>query len=182
MNLFDTEKLIHLLNEGNHLAFERIYQTYSNGLWDLALQYLKSPMLADDALQYVFMRLWENRQFVNPKQNIRNFLFTILKNYLINVLKSKENEVERYILATREAMEEAKSSAREKIELEQRIAMIYRFITQLPTQKKRICELKLAGYSNENIADEMNVSVNTVKSQYHTALGMLRDMATLHKE
>lgn len=175
MKFLDEEKIITLLNESNHLAFEHLYNTYSNGLYNLAIMYLKSPVLSEDALQYVFMKLWENRQFINPKQNIRNFLYTVLKNHVLNILKSNHNDVEKYMEAMREAVDSVSDTPQEKIQLEQRIGKLYESISTLPLQKKRICELKLVGMTNEAISDEMGISVNTVKSHYRTALISLRE-------
>ena len=63
----------------------------------------------------------------------------------------------------------------EKLEKREQMSLFYRALSKLPPQKKEICLMKLRGdMSNQEIADRLHVSVNTVKSHYQEALKMLR--------
>ena len=64
------------------LFFER----YNRLLYALAYRYFKSGEEAEDAVQYTFMKLWEQRTNFSFESGIRSLLFTILKNYILNEL------------------------------------------------------------------------------------------------
>ena len=62
------------------------------------------------------------------------------------------------------------------MEEQQTIDVLHKGINSLPPQKRRVCQLKLEeGITNQNIADEMGISIHTVKTHYRESLKMLRD-------
>ena len=82
----DYELLIQL-KDGNEKAFSAVFETYHRYLYVLACRYLMSESYAEDAVQYTFMRLWEGRETFDYKTGIKNLLFTILKNYILNEIR-----------------------------------------------------------------------------------------------
>ena len=58
---------------------------------------------------------------------------------------------------------------------EDQLRLVRKAIEQLSPQKRKIVELKISGkYSNQEIADKLNLSINTIKFQYSQALKELR--------
>ena len=65
--------------------------------------------------------------------------------------------------------------ARENLEKKELMASFYKAVDMLPPQKRSICLMKvLEELTNQEIAERMNLSVNTVKTHYTEALKMLR--------
>ena len=88
----DSEKetdslLLKKLRKGDEQAFCQIFDQYHRYLYVLASRYLMSESYAEDAVQYTFMKLWEGRTFFDFRSGIRNLLFTILKNYVLNEME-----------------------------------------------------------------------------------------------
>ena len=55
-----------------------------------------SESYAEDAVQYTFMRLWEGRETFDYKTGIKNLLFTILKNYILNEIRHNNLVIQKH--------------------------------------------------------------------------------------
>lgn len=169
----DYELLIQL-REGNERAFSIVFDMYHRYLYVLACRYLMSGDYAEDAVQYTFMRLWEDRKKFDYRNGIKNLLFTILKNYVLNEIRHNNLVLQKnYELA--QLSEKMQANLLEKIEDADFRSHLYKLINQLTPQKKRVCLLKIEkGMSNEEVANLMNISVPTVKSHYTQVIKLLR--------
>ena len=78
------KEIVLLLINGSHSAFSKIYVKCHRQFFLLALRYLKSKEMAEDAVQYSFMRLWETRTQIDVEQGVEPYLYGILKNHLLN--------------------------------------------------------------------------------------------------
>ena len=87
MEKIDKEIVLLLIN-GSHSAFSKIYVKCHRQFFLLALRYLKSKEMAEDAVQYSFMRLWETRTQIDAEQGVEPYLYGILKNHLLNTYKA----------------------------------------------------------------------------------------------
>ncbi|MDX9748456.1 MAG: RNA polymerase sigma-70 factor [Paludibacter sp.] len=169
----DYELLIKL-KDGNEKAFSVVFENYHRYLYVLACRYLMSESYAEDAVQYTFMRLWEGRESFDYKTGIKNLLFTILKNYILNEIRHNNLVIQKnYELA--QLGEEDESNFLHSMEDADFKKHFYNLIQQLPPQKREVCLLKIQqGFSNQEVADEMNISVPTVKSHYTQVIKLLR--------
>ncbi len=75
-----------LLKKRDKDAFSVIYQKYHRYLYSLALKYLKSAQMAEDAVQHVFVKLWESTAAIQIEINLKNYLYTMTKNYILNTM------------------------------------------------------------------------------------------------
>jgi RNA polymerase sigma-70 factor (ECF subfamily) len=169
----DFELLIQL-RDGNEKAFSAVFETYHRYLYVLASRYLMSDIYAEDAVQYTFMRLWEGRETFDYKAGIKNLLFTILKNYILNEIRHNNLVIQKnYELA--QFNEEIESGFLNNFEDADFKTHLYKLIDQLPPKKKEVCLLKIQqGLTNQEVADALNISVPTVKSHYTQVIKLLR--------
>lgn len=169
----DYELLIQL-QDGDEKAFSVVFDTYHRYLYVLASRYLMSDSYAEDAVQYTFMRLWEGRETFDYKTGIKNLLFTILKNYILNEIRHNNLVIQKnYELA--QLNEEMEAGFLHNLEDADFKTHLYKLIEQLPPQKKEVCLLKIQqGMSNQEVADAMNISIPTVKSHYTQVIKVLR--------
>ena len=80
------EDLLTSLRQGSEDAFTVIYERYHKLLYVLAYKYLKSTYSSEDAVQQVFLKLWEARSLLMVNVNLRNYLYTMLKNHVLNAV------------------------------------------------------------------------------------------------
>jgi RNA polymerase sigma-70 factor (ECF subfamily) len=167
-------KLLMQLHDGNEKAFSIVFDTYHRYLYVLACRYLMSESFAEDAVQHTFMRLWEGRETFDYQTGIKNLLFTILKNYLLNEIRHNNMVLQKnYELA--QLTEEIETNLLHELEDADFKTHLYRLVEKLPPQKREVCLLKIQqGMSNQEVADKMNISVPTVKSHYTQVIKLLR--------
>jgi RNA polymerase sigma factor (sigma-70 family) len=92
MKLYLDIKKLHDLKKGDKDAFEKIYWMYRKPVYGMAFRYLKVHELAEDAVQDVFFKLWEKRETLDVEKPFEPFLFSILKNHVLNMIKMKKEE------------------------------------------------------------------------------------------
>jgi RNA polymerase sigma-70 factor (ECF subfamily) len=170
----DDAELIHLLREGDENAFTFIYVRYHKMLYALAWRYLKSQTMAEDVVQHVFVKLWEYRKTTSITINLRNYLYSMTKNYVLNCIRNEQSAItHNYRIAQSAGTFE--ENLFEIIEQKELMSVFYQAIKLLPTQKREVCLLKMdEKLSNQEIADKMKLSVNTVKAHYAQAIKLLR--------
>ena len=167
-------KLLMQLRDGNEKAFSAVFETYHRYLYVLACRYLMSENNAEDAVQHTFMRLWEGRASYDYQSGIKNLLFTILKNYVLNEIRHNNMALQKnYEIA--QLNEEMETGFLPELEDADFKSHLYKLIEQLPPQKREVCLLKIQqGMSNQEVADTMNISVPTVKAHYTQVVKLLR--------
>jgi len=167
-------ELLMQLKDGNEKAFSIVFETYHRYLYVLAFRYLMSDSYAEDAVQYTFMRLWERKENFDYKTGIKNLLFTILKNYILNEIRHNNLVIQKnYELA--QFTEDMETDFLHKLEDADFRSHFYKLIDQLAPQKRGVCLLKIQqGMSNQEVADAMHISVPTVKSHYTQVIKLLR--------
>ncbi|MBF6628074.1 MAG: RNA polymerase sigma-70 factor [Proteiniphilum sp.] len=163
-----------LIRKRDKEAFSMIYQKYHRYLFALALKYLKDTHLAEDAVQHVFVKLWESTRDIHIEINLKNYLYTMTKNYILNFIRDHREMVSlNYVNAQVDVS--GQEDIQQAMENRQMQDILYKGIEQLPPQKKEVCKRKLeTDDSNQQIAEKMGISVHTVKSHYQESLKLLR--------
>ncbi len=165
------------LQKGETEAFSFLFDHYSKLIYALAYKYLRSKEDAEDAVQYTFMKIWEQREKLDFSKGVRSLLYTILKNYILNLYRHQQSISKgQESLYINEIVDDSAILAFEKKDFS---FFLNHAISSLPPQKRKICQLKIdAGLTNQEIAEQMNLSVCTVKSHYNTTIKMLRNVVS----
>ena len=167
--------LVQQLKQGNQLAFTMMYKLYATQAFSLAFKYLCNKELAEDAVQNLIMKLWINREQLDENQPINHYLFTVLKHDLLNTLRDSKND----IFVLNDCLELLNYLDKDDEEVQEydreQISIIRNAINQLSPQRKKIFALKITGkYSNQEIAEKLNLSINTIKFQYSQSLKQIK--------
>ncbi len=164
------------LKQGNQLAFTILYNTYSEQAYRLAFKYLCNKELAEDAVQNLFMKVWAKRATLDESRPLNHFLFTVLKNDLLNILRDSKNNI--FVLDDcLELLERIDGDNQDNDDIDkEQLELIRRAVDQLSPQRKKIFSLKVSGkYTNQEIADKLHLSVNTIKFQYSQSLKQIKE-------
>lgn len=170
----EAQALVKALKEGNQLAFSIVYKTYAAQTFSLAFKYLLNKELAEDAVQNLFLKLWLKKEEIDETKPINRYLFMMLKNDLLNTLRDSKKNI--YLLEDCLSMvlELEDNSQNENLKQEQ-MNIIQQALEQLSPQRRKVFEMKVSGkYSNQEIADKLNLSINTIKFQYSQSLKQIR--------
>lgn len=170
----EEQYLVKALKQGNQLAFSMIYKKYVSQAFTLAFKYLFSKELAEDAVQNLFLKLWMIREDIDETKPINRYIFTILRNDLLNTLRDSKKNIFVLEDCLSMLMNLEDTSQHENLEQEQ-LYIIQQAVEQLSPQRRKIFEMKASGnYTNQEIADKLNLSINTIKFQYSQSLKLIR--------
>lgn len=162
--------------EGNRAAFEKIFRKYYKQLTGYAFTFIRCGQQAEDIVQTVFLRIWSNKEIWDPPGKLKPYLFTGVKNEALNEIRHKkiqrDSEEELSELFT-----ELKSNSffGKDTGLEELRDTIQKEIDRLPLRCKEIFLLnRNSGLTYREIANHLDISINTVNTQMGRALKMLR--------
>lgn len=172
--IIDDDKLFARISQGDEEAFTIVYNKYHKLIYVLAYRYLMSVEMAEDVVQHVFTRLWEYRSELCVNISLKNYLFTMTKNHVLNLIRNENNAlIKNYEIV--QAIPTYEDDLIEKLEEKEMMSLFYQAVELLPPQKREICLMKIKEeLSNQEIADKLKLSINTVKTHYSEALKLLR--------
>lgn len=168
------DELFSLIEEGDEGAFTLVYEKYHKLLYVVAYRYLMNREMAEDIVQHVFVRLWEFRSALSVSVSLKNYLFTMTKNYVLDQIRNEHTAlIKNYEILQRKG--DYEDDLVEKLEKRELLSLFYEAIDLLPAQKRDICLMKVRDeLSNKDIAGKLGLSVNTIKTHYSEALKLLR--------
>ena len=163
------------LKKGSFSAFDHIFSSYKARLYTFAVGYLKVTEDAQELVQEVFVKVWENREMLDETRSFNSYLFTISKNTILNYFRKKANE-QSYIDYIKKNTSLSYNKTEEDLAYEELQEKASRVIEQLPARQKEIYRLsREQGLSNEEIARQLKISKKTVENQVTLALKFLRE-------
>lgn len=175
MDTLVSEKLlIEQLLAQNEKAFETVFKRYYKALHAYAFAIVKEEDLAEDIVQQVFFRIWQNAGNLRIQSSIAAYLYRSVNNESLNHLKHQKLVV-AHQKETAPHMKEERDSAAGKIlnkELEEKIREA---LNALPEHCRTVFQLsRFENLKYQEIADRLGISIKTVENQMGKALKMLR--------
>lgn len=165
--------------EGKEFALNQVYQSLYRPLCYFADKLVENKEQAEDIVTESFMKVWEKRRDFDSLPKIKAFLYISVRNACLNYLKHAKTQLRSY-KEIKYLGQNEESVINEAIETEV-LNAIFEEIERLPAQCKEIFKLLFfKGMSTAAIAEQMNLSVQTVRNQKSKALDMLR-MALLKR-
>ena len=166
-NILDSFKL------NDESGLKTLFDRYYRPLCVYSMKYLGDIHIAEDIVQEVFIRFWEEKKYKNIKGSLKNYLFVSVRNRSVNYLKSNLNVNTEYIKHLNEefAFEQFDDDL-----IAEKKQKLYKEIEKLPPQSKKI--LKLIVFEKlkyKEVSKELDVSLNTVKTHFSRALKQLRN-------
>ena len=167
------------LHDDNERKFDEIFYTYKDKLYGYILGLTHDAQEAEDTVQNVFMRLWQNRERLGEVENVNAYLFRMAQNDIIDASRkfvrhqqllsewfsddvAAENPL-RDLLSS-----EVENSLREAVE-------------QLTDQQRRVFTMRREqGMSHVDIARQLGISVETAESTMKRALKSVRSYLVAH--
>ena len=170
-----SEKLLVIeLSKGNEKAFRSLYDRYRPDVYAYSLSLLKSSANAKEIVQEVFLRIWLNRNTINPDLSFKSFVFTITRNLSFNFLKKAANDKslrDEIFIKPREYYNPIENKILEE-EYEQMRRMA---IDRLSPKRKLIFTMsREEKKSYQEISAELHISMSTVKNHMSKSLDSLR--------
>lgn len=166
-------ELIIALKEGDIQAFSQLFDRYGKRLFHFSVGYLKSAENAEEIVQDVFLKIWNNRQELLAQKSFESYLFTIAKNGILNTIRKSKSE--QVYLNYKKIHPDKNVLLDDELDYKELEKAYTESVEKLSSKRKEIYLLsRQHSLSNAEIADRMNISVKTVENQMTSALSHIR--------
>lgn len=169
----DEQLLLSATQAGDESAFDALFRAYYAPLCRYAATLAEGDWdEAEDIVQQVFVKLWEQRAALDVRWSLRAYLYKMVHHRCLNRLRDARTR-ERYKVFNAEQLEkQAVHPTGPVTELSERIQ---KALAALPTECRRIFELsRFEELKYREIADQLGISIKTVETQMGKALRILR--------
>lgn len=172
---FNTDTLVEQLKRGDVEAFDALFDEYSQKLFGFALKYLKSEVEAEELVQEVFVRVWENRKSLKSDYSFKSYLYTIALNQIRKFFNKRANAL-RYLTEVKTDDSFLDTNTVDSIDYASVLERIDELIEKLPERKKLIfIKSRKEGKSSKEIAAELQITVGAVDNQISDAMKIIRE-------
>lgn len=159
------------IREGDKKTFDMTFDLHYLPLCAFISRYIHDKSIIEDLVIECFAKIWENRQTLNIKTSFQNYLVTMVKNSAISYLRKNQFLVTDFDNISNSLYED-ETDPLEDVQL---LNKLHDAIDRLPEQRRNILKMSVfEEKSNARIAEELHISVNTVKTQIARSYRFLR--------
>lgn len=170
-------ELVERLSSGDETAFCLLYARYWERIRNFCCRLVHSQDLAENYAQDIFLKIWENRELLDPERSFSCFLYTIARNKAINYLR----QVARSDLLTRRFIQDytrkTTVETEEAAELLEKdyLLLLQNAILNLPPRQQEVFRLsRNYNLSHKEIAERLGLSVYTVQEYISASLKSIK--------
>lgn len=176
---YNEYELLRQLGAGSEYAFTRLFDHYRGTIYGIALKFLKSPVLAEEIVQDVFLKVWHKREEMAEVKNLDAYLFIMARNFIFDRIKKMSYEAADEISIV---MEQSSADDTEYLVRQHQCQqLLQQAIGMLPAQQRQVYQFaKQDGLTHEMIAEKMQLSKHTVKKHMAMALQSIRKHLESH--
>jgi len=169
VTLAKRETLVHTSHE---VIFEEAFKSNFKALYAYSYTMLQDEGMAEEIVQTVFLKLWENRERMTIHTSLRAYLYKSVYNESLNYLKHRKVQ-RRYM---EEAMVAHKQQQTEETEADNELQrQLQRALRQLPEKCRTVFQLsRFEELKYQEIAERLGISLKTVEAHMGKALKLLR--------
>lgn len=172
------QSLLSQVAEGNEGAFTQLFHRYHHKLGAYIYQLTSSRELAEEVVLDVFMKVWNDREALKEVEHFSAWLYRISRNHALNARRDNLRRLLREKEAERNLSGETEDDF---LAREEQFHLIEQAINQLPPQQKKVFIMsRYQRLKYEEIAREMNISRETVKSYLQVAHTSIRKFILGH--
>ncbi|MEO3403338.1 RNA polymerase sigma-70 factor [Mucilaginibacter sp. CAU 1740] len=174
------KELLMQVAEGNEFAFRRLFAAYHQRLGVHIFRITQSTELAEEVVQDVFLKIWMSRETLAGVDNFKAYLFVVSKNHALNCLRKV---VKEQLLLKKLEQSNVVPFIADTYDADQYYNLIDEAINQLPPQQQKVYLMsKHSRLKYHEIADQMEISRETVKKYLQIATASIKDYVQEHKE
>jgi RNA polymerase sigma-70 factor (family 1) len=173
-NFHRDKSLFNQISAGDEKAFRAIFDLYKVDLYRIVFKLTRSQIIAEEVIQEVFISLWISRQHLNKVEDPGSYIYRVLLNKIGKYLKKEANQEHLIKVAYRDA-QHSTNATEELVDAHETQQLIEQALVKLPSHQKMVYRLsRQEGLSNYEIASQLHVSRNTVKTQLSKAIWFIR--------
>lgn len=170
----DDIELVDRLQRGDIEAFDLIYAKYSGKLYAFSFKYLRSTEEAEELVQSIFLKIWENYKNLKKESSFKSYLFTIAYNDICKVFR-KRNYFQKFVSEALYENAQSSSETENSIDYNSVLEQVQQIIDKLPEKQRKIfLKSRMDGKSTKEIAEEFGLSPGTVDNYISESTKIIR--------
>ena len=163
------------IKNGDEQAFELLFRRYYSKLRGFVNKFLHNHEEAEEIVEEIFIKIWENRKSINPNDSLVSYMFKMAQNMSLNTLRKKKTESKTIEVLKAEYIDSVYLYGYEDYRFRELENNIVCAIEQISPRSKEVFLLsRMRGLKYNQIADKLNISVKTVETHISKALKILR--------
>ncbi|MBN9383880.1 MAG: sigma-70 family RNA polymerase sigma factor [Chitinophagaceae bacterium] len=166
--------LVKRISDGDAEAFSQIFHQYNKTVYHTVMTYVKDVPEAEEIVQQIFVKLWENRSSLAGVRSFRDYFFIATRNSVFSYFNRLARH-SRLMKHVRSGQTEIVDDTDHLVLQRQYDALVGQAIEQLPPQQKQVYLLTERDALNyDQIAANMQISRSTVKKHMELARKAVR--------
>ena len=159
------DELVERCKRGDPQSFQQLYRQYSKAMYNTSLRIVNNSADAEDVLQESFLDAFRSLHDFHYRSTFGAWLKKIVINKSINILRKRRNDFVDMESTELQAVTEEEPEKEE--DMQYKVEVVKKMITRLPDGYRTVLSLYLLeGYDHEEISQILNISHNTVRTQY----------------
>ncbi|QEC43125.1 RNA polymerase sigma-70 factor [Pseudobacter ginsenosidimutans] len=172
---YQEKELLHRLSEGDKQAFTTLFDIYWDNIYSVALVLTKSPQLAEDTVQEIFLKVWNKREELASVDRFDNYLFIMARNHIFSEFRRLKIRQE-HIALLQAHFDSALQTPEDQMLYKESTELIEKAVARLAPQQQQVYRLsREQGLTHEAIAATLGISVHTVRNHMVRAIKGIRD-------
>lgn len=170
----NSNSLFEALRNGDEVAFTSYYISFVDPLVDFLTKLLGNEDEAKETVQEVFIKLWENRGSIDPDKKLDSFVYTTARNMAFNIIRKRQVH-SKYVDEQFFKGADLGLGADDNLITRETEILLDLVINSMPSQRRKVFTLsRKEGMTYEEIAQELGISLDTVKTHMKLALKDIR--------
>jgi len=170
----ETGKIIRRIRQGDINEFEKLFRSSYVSLIKYAITLVKDRDSAEEIVQDLFVRLWQEKENLSIRSSLTGYLFRAVHNRCIHHLNHQQ-VIKKHVGNTLNSYSELAPAADEELNYRELQDKITTVLERLPEQCSRIfCMNRFEGLSYREIAEKLLISIKTVEACISKALKEFR--------
>ncbi len=167
--------LVELFKSQPEQVYKEIFDRYWGVLFLHAYRMLRNEADAKDAVQEVFISLWEKIENIRLHSSLSAYLYTSVRNRVLNLI-SKKNTYQSQLNTLQDFVSNTVHfPAYHGLQEKQLVEAIEQECRNLPPKMRRVFELsRKLNLSHKEIAEKLQISDKTVKKQVNNAIRLIK--------
>lgn len=169
-------ELVALLKSKDQQAFSYLYDNYGGAIYGIIIKIIGNEESARDLLQEVFIKIWRSMDSYDAgKGRLYTWMLNIARNSAIDVLRSSRYNQDKKISELENNVHNDNNALSTSIKTDH--IGLKKIVSALKEEYRQIIDLAyFKGYTQDEIAKELNIPVGTVKTRSRSALIQLKSV------
>ncbi|MEJ2880261.1 RNA polymerase sigma-70 factor [Pedobacter sp. GR22-6] len=182
LNDLPDQTLLEKFRDGNAAAFNVLFKRYYNGIKCYAQKNVRDAFMAEELSMDVMLGLWKNKGAVEVQADLKPFLYRSIKNAIYNHYRKKALQtVSLDVVSERPQL--SSQAADHDLQVKELQRIYNQQLEKLSPQRRRVYEMsRLENKSYSEIAEDLNLSVNTVENYMVASLAFFRKNLKEHAD